>query len=301
MLNMLQRGSSHSRQSPMQTRNSKLVGLARMLVPRAIRNALRRPSVTAGRIFSKLSYRFGGVAHVTMRQNWIVICHPLAETLFNVFVDDPAQSAEMDEFIQHCSPGMQLVDVGAHWGVFSLAAVRYGCAPKNVIAIEASPEAMEVLKVNLGLNGAESVHVVCAAAGAHAGELEMLTTGAGGADYFVVPEETRSDTVRVKQVTISELCDKFSIAPTHLKIDVEGFEEEVLQGAFAIIRKLSPIIFLELHGDMIRRRHKDPTTVLNQLTSLGYHHWQQQGKKLTLSMLEAENFNGRFVCLPARQ
>jgi len=275
------------------------VNLIRQLVPRAIRNVLRKPNTSFHRLKSKMRFAWGGVDVVEPRSGWNIRCHPLCPDSFSVFRTDPEQAVELEDFISCCKPGMKLLDVGAHWGLFCLAAIQFGRPNPQVLAVEASPNAARVLRTNLQLNEvSEFATVVIAAAGAECGEVEMLTTGAGGADYFVIPTEARPDTIRVPQATLSAICRQHAFEPSHLKIDVEGFEEEVLEGAKDIIQQYNPTIFLELHGKIIRSRGRDPRAVLAKLDQLGYRQWKQKNHHLNLRDLEKSSFNARFVCLP---
>jgi hypothetical protein len=81
--------------------------------------------------------------------DWEVRCHPAAAPLFEIFRTDPGQSAELASFIHNCRPGMRLLDAGAHFGFFALAALRYGGKDARVLCVEASPGAVKVLKENL--------------------------------------------------------------------------------------------------------------------------------------------------------
>ena len=49
---------------------------------------------------------------------------------------------ELDSFIAHCRRGMVLFDVGAHFGVFSLAALHYGGPDAIAVAVDPSPAAV---------------------------------------------------------------------------------------------------------------------------------------------------------------
>jgi FkbM family methyltransferase len=218
---------------------------------------------------------------------------------FAVFEADPAQHAEMNDFVAHCQPGMRLLDVGAHWGIFTLAALRYGGSDVRAVCVEPSPDAVSILRQNLSLNGiAEQVKVVQVAAGATEGHIEMLTTGAGGADYLVVPPESRPDSVSIPQSDLTGLCRSLDFVPTHVKMDIEGFEEEGLMGAREMLHLYRPVLFLELHGELIRRRGRDPQTVLRILRETGYVTWKRAGTLMREHDLENEGFNARFICVP---
>jgi FkbM family methyltransferase len=276
--------------------------LIRVIIPRSWRNAMRRPRVTAGRLLAKIEWAFGKSSNLSIRREWSVRCHPICVTEFGVFQNDPAQYAELEDFIAQCRPGMKLLDVGAHWGIFALAALHYGSSEASVVCVEPSSSAAKVLKHNLLLNGVlDRVTVVEKAAGIASGSVHMLTTGAGGADYLVVPPETRPDSVSIPQSDLTALCRLLDFVPTHVKIDIEGYEEEGLIGAREMLQLYHPMLFLELHGELIRRRGRDPRTVLQMLRETGYFTWKKARTVICESDLEKEDFNARFVCIPNRE
>jgi FkbM family methyltransferase len=251
---------------------------------------------------AKIESAFGKSSVLFIRPEWSVHCHPICVPEFNVFQNDPAQYAELEDFIAQCRPGMRLLDVGAHWGIFTLAALRYGGTDVRALCVEPSRDAVSILKQNLSLNGiAEKVKIVQVAAGAREGHLQMLTTGAGGADYLVVPPETRSDSVSIPQSDLTAICRLLDFVPTHVKMDIEGYEEEGLIGAREMLQLYRPVLFLELHGELIRRRGRDPRTVLQMLRETGYCTWKKAGTVIRESDLEKEEFNARFVCITNRE
>jgi FkbM family methyltransferase len=271
--------------------------LIRRMIPRPIRNTLRRPRAAAWRTLAKLRFAFGGRKVVQVRSDWAVKCHPICEPEFAVFQNDPEQKRELEDFVSRCAPAMRLLDVGAHWGFFSLAAVRYGGPNANVVAVEASPAAAQVLQHNLVANSAAQVRIVNSAAGERTASVEMLTTGAGGADYYVVPATPRPDTTTVQQIALDDLCRNSHFAPTHLKVDVEGYEEEVLRGAEWILESFKPTVFLELHGPLILKRGHAPEPVIEILSRKGYV-FNAGGRAISLQAIADLGFNMRLVATP---
>ncbi|MBL9131443.1 MAG: FkbM family methyltransferase [Verrucomicrobiaceae bacterium] len=283
----------------MQLHSTALRSIVRTVLPRPVRNAIRKPGASWERLMSKWKRLRGAVAEVEVIAGWKVKCHPMCEGEFSVFQKDPRQAPEMLNFSRLASPGMQFLDVGTHWGVFTLAALHFGGQGARVIGIEASDAAARVYRDNLSINKVtDRVTVINAACGDHVGELKMLTTGAGGADFFVVPAEERPDTVTVPLVTVDSVVEQHGFKPTHLKIDVEGFEEEVLKGATRTLADIRPVLFLELHGDQIHERGLSPETVLLQLEQLGYTVWQSlEGQTLTRADFAPHGYNVRFVVM----
>src|SRR6188472_4368224 len=103
-----------------------LVELIRRIIPRSARNALRRPRVTGERMLAKLRYAFGQTATVKLADGCVVTCHPMCSNEFRVFTTQPEQIDEMRSFIRLSSPGMRMMDIGAHWGALTLAALHFG-------------------------------------------------------------------------------------------------------------------------------------------------------------------------------
>ena len=252
------------------------------------------------RTVAKMRFALGWTDSVPIRKDWTLKCHPICAPEFKVFREDPEQREELETFVRHCTSNMHLLAVGAHWGLFGLAAIRYGGPTVKVTAVEASPTAAKVLKRNFAVNSLSSqVTLLNCAAGERAAKIEMLTTGAGGADYYVVPSSPRPDTTTVRQAALDEICGESGVVPSHLKIDVEGYEEEVIRGAAHTIQSAKPIIFLELHGAFIRRRHRKPEAVLKLLGDFGYRTFFSKGTPLTIDTIAAHDFNVRLVAISA--
>jgi FkbM family methyltransferase len=253
--------------------------LARAVLPRGVRNALRAPRKTARRALHEAMHRAGRNPVLEVRPGWRMRCHPAAYPVIAQHqLRDPEQAAELDGFIAACTPGMVLFDIGAHYGAFTLAALHYGGPEARAVALDPSPAAVRVARAQARLNGAgERARVVRAAAGDGVGTLRLVAVGVL-AEGFYVPAEAGGETVRVPQVTLDALAAETGLAPTHVKIDVEGGEAAVLRGARGLLSSLHPpVLFLELHNQMIREQGGDPGEAPALLAGFGYRVYAEDG------------------------
>lgn len=120
---------------------------------------------------------------------------------------------------------------------------------------------------------ADHLAVVEACAARNDGERDMLDTGVIGAGYFVGADTGRrtGDLSHVRAISIDTLCATLDFHPTHVKIDVEGDELDVIRGASILLApERRPIIFLEIHNVILRSRGQDPREIVEHLEGLGY-------------------------------
>ncbi len=241
----------------------------RRLVPRPIRNWVRAPAKTARWLTDELRHSIGLHQDLQIQSDWTLRCHPAAYRAHRTSqVDDPSQAAELDEFVRACRPRMLLFDLGAHFGVFSLAALRYGGGDARSVAVEPSPAAARILEIQSRLNDAAGrVTLVRAAAARGVGAQAMLNAGVIADGFFVAWDEGRPpwELTTVDTVSIDSLARDLGARPTHIKIDVEGAELAALEGGQQVLsREPRPVIFLELHNK------RDPGEPLELLAELGY-------------------------------
>ena len=260
--------------------------LLRRLVPRAARNWLRSPRRSLVRAWDEARYGLGYHPALTLRAGWRLVCHPAASrAIERPQHGDPVQIAELDGFIATCRPGMVLFDLGAHFGMFSFAALHFGGPESRALAVDPSADAVRMLVLGARLNGVSGrLTVLRAAAGEQSGWSDMLPVGVIADGYYVTPEpgRARRDLVRVRAVTVDGLVDELGARPTHLKIDVEGAEGAVLRGARrTLAAEPPPLVFLELHNGMTRRAGGDLAATVAPLAALGYRFTAPDGAGVT--------------------
>ncbi len=137
-------------------------------------------------------------------------------------------------------PGDLFVDVGAHWGFFSLLAATHPAGGIDVVAFEPDLTNAQTLTENVARNGlANAVTVVCAACG-NKNELAplVLNTTMGHSIRGVgLAPAARGVSKWVPVVTLDGALAGMGKrgARLLLKIDAEGFEPNVIVGAQALL------------------------------------------------------------------
>ncbi|HEY8184911.1 MAG TPA: FkbM family methyltransferase [Pyrinomonadaceae bacterium] len=233
--------------------------VARSLVPRAARNWLRSPSASAKWIWDGVKFCIGIKNVIEMRPGWSLACHPAAyRCAYYAQQNDAEQIAEFDGFINNTSSGMTLFDVGAHFGLFSLAALHYGGPTARAVAVDPSPVAVNVLNVQAKLNhAADRLRVIQAAVSDRVGSQSMLAVGVLASGCFVAPVEgyPASELSQTISITLDSMVDELRVNPTHIKIDVEGYEAAVLaRGNKTLSQASASILFLEIHNEIVSRQ-----------------------------------------------
>jgi FkbM family methyltransferase len=141
--------------------------------------------------------------------------------------------------------GTDIVDVGAHVGTTTVAALRVqGFA--NAIAIEPNPEMRRLLAANLALNGLEDVTTVLPfALGEHDDRAALLVQPGSTGASRVVAEQTVDADVRVSVTTLDTLVEQGAIDPETIGlvwIDAQGNEGGVLRSASSLLDRGIPVV-----------------------------------------------------------
>lgn len=161
--------------------------------------------------------------------------------------------------------GGTFFDIGANIGSYTLIASEQ--AKAAVYAFEPHPVTFSFLKENVYLNRRKNVYLFNLALGAEEGELS-LTDDAGSAENRRV--DARSEkTVRVLSRRADAFCMERRVFPNYVKIDVEGFEYEVLVG-FGDRLKEVDLWMVEING-LSDERSKGEEAISDLLMR---HHFQ---------------------------
>lgn len=162
-------------------------------------------------------------------------------------------------------PGQTVYDLGANVGFYTLLAARLVGSSGRVLAFEPASRNLAYLRQHVALNGCHNVEVIEAAVSDHAGSA-VFEIGASNAEGRLVRDRVVDHgSWTVPLVTIDGLANAGRIPLPHLiKIDVEGEESAVLDGALQTLQRARPRVLLSTHSSDLRAR------CVSQLTQLGY-------------------------------
>jgi FkbM family methyltransferase len=168
---------------------------------------------------------------------------------FELYYDGVYEAGTLSVMQKCLRTGDRVLDVGANIGLMSLVAARSVGAEGKVYAIEPEPETFDLLKMHIRLNAASNIIPLNIAIGSARGSasLHVRNGGSPGSATLVPAEDERERRWEVCVESIDGLCAARGIQALRLvKIDVEGWELEVLRGAAGVLsREDSPIVIIE--------------------------------------------------------
>jgi FkbM family methyltransferase len=188
-----------------------------------------------------------------------------------------------------------LLDVGANDGshswLFSLAGWR-------CIAFEPQPSCVAYLRRIGSLNRFTQLTIEqCAVGDRPAASVDFYVSAStwfSSMDSENVARFETPDRIAVKTITLDAYCHEHRIAPNCIKIDVEGYELNVLRGARDLVTQTKPDLVVEVSGDRATREG-----IWELLVPLGYRVYAivQAGLRplLTLEAFRASGSGGAYI------
>ena len=160
----------------------------------------------------------------------------------------------LDTARSHLRPGDVVWDIGANVGLFTFAAANVVGPGGQVLAVEADTWLVSLLRrsANLEANRDLQVDILPAAVSDRVGISTFHIAARGRAANYLATSNgsTQSGGVRevqlVPTVSLDWLLTEYHTAPTFIKIDVEGAEEQVLRGAERVLATVRPTVLCEV-------------------------------------------------------
>ena len=176
--------------------------------------------------------------------------------------NDPGISLELTRFGIHepvttqivqekIKPGMICLDCGGNIGYYATLESNLVGKEGRVIAIEPSPVNVKYLEKNLKLQNQENFEVHNLACGNTDGEITFVVHKISNMCRVANEGETESEDKKFVKIPVKKLdtflADKKLPRLDLLRMDIEGSELRLFEGAVKTIRKYKPMIQIELH------------------------------------------------------
>jgi FkbM family methyltransferase len=162
----------------------------------------------------------------------------------------------------------RFADVGANVGTYTVLAA--GVIGANCIAVEPLPQTFGALQRNISINHIESiVEALNIGLGAEKGKL-FFTKDFDTENHIVLNNAGRKgELIEIPIDCLDNIIASDKI-PALIKIDVEGFEQDVINGALTILeRNELKAIIIELNGSGARYGYSEEA-IHRQLLSYGF-------------------------------
>ena len=197
-------------------------------------------------------------------------------------------------------PGDTCFDVGANIGYISLILAKIASASGRVFAFEPDSNNLAYLRQNVRKK--TNVSIIEAGVGAEAGTLELYTEDLTGQNSSFIKDFdqlsvnaasagvcARVRPVSVPVISLDDFVHERKLSPRFIKIDVEGFELEVLHGASVLMRDRSPVLVVEVH-----ERQENQQSVFDYLVGAGYRIFDVS---TLLTLCKPQQLRANVLCL----
>ncbi|MDR3372277.1 MAG: FkbM family methyltransferase, partial [Ancalomicrobiaceae bacterium] len=187
------------------------------------------------------------------------------------YTNSPYERATSALFSRLCTAADTVIDIGAHYGFFSLLAAATR-APAKIIAVEPVPVSCEILRLNTDVSGNGLIEVRQAAASAHSGTASfVLSAASDSCSFYEHPNAAAIGRVDVETLSIDDLLSGRPAERLLIKMDTDGHELAVLQGvAETLARSKDVRLVIEFNPKMQRAAGHDPDELLEELWRLGF-------------------------------
>jgi FkbM family methyltransferase len=200
-------------------------------------------------------------------QDKAIVPHLLSEGVWEEY--------ETELFHKYIKPGDVVVDIGANIGYYTLIAAKLTGKDGKVYSFEPEPNNYELLVRNIKVNRYNNVTPVQKALSDKKGELKLHLDklNLGSHSFIEIDDPKRKGgEVTVDTITLDEFFKEEGKdrGIDFIKMDAEGAEGLVVEGAKYILQKYAPKIIMEFWTAALRKIGTEPIKLLEDFQGYGY-------------------------------
>ena len=172
-----------------------------------------------------------------------------------------------------CRGKSTVFDIGAHIGLYALPISRVLEAKGTIYAFEPAKKNLLLLNNHVRYNHIRNIVVVPYLVGDHSTDAaSFYESGAASGTNSILPNIDVATYRQVSrpQISIDDFCAQNRVAPEVMKIDVEGAEMRVIDGALEVMERVRPVIVLSVHPGRIRALGDSVDDLMRMIVDAGY-------------------------------
>lgn len=181
---------------------------------------------------------------------------------------------------KYLKPGHRFLDIGANIGLMSVIASKIVGKNGRVYAVEANPGTVSILQTNIELNQCKNIELLPIALSDAQGTallFENWEVNRGGASLISQSDDQQGVEVRMER--LDDLFDENTTIDL-VKIDVEGFEPQVIRGGMNLFKTQLPVFIIEVSEKREKEVGPSPLEIMELVQTIGaYDFFKQKGTK----------------------
>jgi FkbM family methyltransferase len=218
-------------------------------------------------------------------QNWLIY--------FGLTNDSPKGLYEL------AKDKKNIIDVGSNIGQTIMSLALICSKDAKLIGFEPDPVNYAMAVKNLNQNNFKNVKIVKLGLGSRNENLFLKINTPSNRGGNRITNETNSDSFKIESVKLDDyLINNYLNNIDLIKIDVEGFELQVLKGAEKTLINNHPDLFIEVGDENLQKQGSSPKSLILFIIQLGYSCFYATNKtEIEVSNTSFENCHFDMICI----
>jgi FkbM family methyltransferase len=194
--------------------------------------------------------------------------------------------------LEYLNKNDTFIDIGAHFGYFSLLGSQIVGSEGKVHSFEPIPTTFDILKSNT--RDRSNIKINNFALFSKSCQLSMIDLGIERSAYNAIittDEKNTANLINVNTICLDDYVNSNTIRPNFIKLDAEGAEYEILTGAKSTLETFSPIVSLEVGGSGSEK-------CINYLKEMGYSAYKCRKGKIIMHSFQQKYDYDNLLFLP---
>lgn len=206
---------------------------------------------------------------------------------------------------KYLKPDSVFLDIGANIGLMSVIASGVVGEKGRIYAVEANPNTVAILQANIELNHCKNVELIPVALSDEQGTavlFENWEVNRGGASLISQGNEQQGIEVKMERLDdLFNASDRVDL----VKIDVEGFEPQVIRGGMSWFRQQQPVFIIEVSEQREKELGPSPLEIMQLVQTIGNYSFfkqkgtkERRGKLIEINSKQDLPSHDNIICIP---